>query len=371
MPDRTMVDRLVQQYFTTFETTYRILHAPLFWSSYSKFLDESSESSNEVGAVILAVLACTICTSPEQSQQHPTASTFRTRAITWIKACQFWLRRHSNRRRSLESLQVRCLLILAYMTTCLKTKEIYQEVQSHVAFMKASGMHRDPAILGSKCTTFEAEIRRRLWATTMEFEIQASIDRGTSSSLSSLEYDCAPPQNIDDSYLQPDNHSLPPSQPLSTYTDTSFLHLAMQSLPLRVTLCTLSNQIKNRLDFQEILHYEHEIMEALKQLPKWTDSRALQAATHLDLQLRQFILILHSTEAFRTQSKPSTKYSRFATVEASLTLIQKHMDLIESRNFALCCIRSDYYRAAITLCHIGYHYDSFSGQSLLLYSVLN
>ena len=75
-------------------------------------------------------------------------------------------------------MQVRLLRLLALSTTCFKTKEYYQEVQAQLAFMVSSGMHRDAGILGSRCSIFEAEMRRRLWATAMELELQASIDKG-------------------------------------------------------------------------------------------------------------------------------------------------------------------------------------------------
>lgn len=180
LPDRATVDILVRNYLDTFEKSYRILHIPKFSADYETFWDPQSNTSDpDLEAVILAILACVICTSTHESTKYnPNGSTFRSKAIIWIKACEVWLKRKSNKHRTLATLQVRCLRILALRTTFLKTKEYYQEVQAHFAFMKASGMHRDPAVVGFKCSTFEGEMRRRLWATTMELELQASIDRG-------------------------------------------------------------------------------------------------------------------------------------------------------------------------------------------------
>jgi hypothetical protein len=60
----------------------------------------------------------------------------------------------------------------------MKVKEYYHEVQAHVALLRSAGLHRDPGIFGTRCSIFEAEMRRRLWATTMEIELQVSIDKG-------------------------------------------------------------------------------------------------------------------------------------------------------------------------------------------------
>jgi hypothetical protein len=179
LPDRITVDLLVRKYMETFETTYRILHIPTFWADYAIFWDSPSGSNTEMDAILLAILACVLCTSTHDNTRYdPNGSTFRSKGIIWIKACEAWLKRQSNKHRTLATLQVKSLRLLALMTTCLKTKEFYQEMQAHLAFMRSVGMHRDPSILGCRCSVFEGEIRRRLWATSIELELQTSIDKG-------------------------------------------------------------------------------------------------------------------------------------------------------------------------------------------------
>lgn len=179
LPDRITTDLLVKKYLETFETTYRIVHIPTFWAEYQTFWDSPSGANSEMEAIVLAILACVLCTSTHDNTRYDqNGSTFRSKAIIWIKACEAWLRRQSNKHRTLASLQVRCLRLLALMTTCLKTKEFYQETQAHLALMRSSGMHRDPSILGCRCSVFDSEMRRRLWATSIEMELQTSIDKG-------------------------------------------------------------------------------------------------------------------------------------------------------------------------------------------------
>jgi hypothetical protein len=98
----------------------------------------------------------------------------------WTRACEAWLKRQSNKRRTLATLQVRCLRILALATASIKAKGYYQEVQALLALMRAGGLHRDPSIFGTRCSIFEGEMRRRLWATAMELELQSAVDRGNS-----------------------------------------------------------------------------------------------------------------------------------------------------------------------------------------------
>ena len=179
LPSSITIDLLVKKYLETFETTYRVLHVPTFWNDYQRFCDSPSDSNSDMEALILAVLACVLCTSThDNTKYNPNGSIFRSKAIVWIKACETWLKRQSNKHKTMVTIQVRTLRILALMTTCMKTKEIYQETQAHMAFMRASGFHRDPSILSSRCSVFEGEMRRRLWATAVELEVQTSIDKG-------------------------------------------------------------------------------------------------------------------------------------------------------------------------------------------------
>ncbi|PSN59846.1 hypothetical protein BS50DRAFT_220054 [Corynespora cassiicola Philippines] len=357
LPERLTVDIVVRKYFDTFEKTYRILHAPTFWAAYESFWD-SPGINPEMDAIVLAILACTLCTSNHDSTRYdPNGSTFRSKAITWLKGCEAWLKRQSNKHRTLASLQVRCLRILALMTTCYKTKEIYQETQAHMAFMRAIGMHRDPSILGARCSVFEGEIRRRLWATSLELELQTSIDRGMSPATSGFEYDCSQPRNINDVDLYTGMQQLPNSQPISVFTDTSFLHCSMSTASLRIRICALMNGLQRSLDLQDALELEQEVQQGLENIPTWLEENSLQAQTLLDLQLRQFIAILHTPRALLPQDRMRSdqRYSILTCLETSTTTIERHIALLEVGNYSLCCIRSDYYRSALLICHIAYY----------------
>jgi hypothetical protein len=180
LPDRATVDIILQEYFDTFEATFRIVHVPSFKAAYDDYWDNHNNIDTEMDAIILSILACTICTTTHHAPRYShNGSSFHTKAAIWIRACEAWLKRQSNKHRSLASLQVRCLRLLALATASLKVKEYYQEVQAHVALMRSCGMHRDPSVFGARCSVFDGEMRRRLWATTMELELQASLEKGT------------------------------------------------------------------------------------------------------------------------------------------------------------------------------------------------
>jgi hypothetical protein len=161
---------------------------------------------------------------------------------------------------------------------------------------------------------------------------------------------------------------LPRSHPSTEFTDTSFLHHSLQTITLRTKLCALGNSLRCAPDFQEILQYEKKIQDDLSQIPKWTDPNSFQAWTLLDLQLRQFLVILHTPRVLQTRFhlQPDYRYSILTCLESSAMLIDRHIQLIDTGVFALCCIRSDYYRAALLISHIAYHAAASSGLFTLL-----
>ncbi|KAF7672800.1 hypothetical protein GT037_009301 [Alternaria burnsii] len=237
LPDRSITDRLVQKYLSTFETTYRILHIPTFQNAYEQYWDVEKPGSGEMDAVVLSMLAC------------------------------------------------------------------------------------------------------------------------TPSMVSRLEADCAAPGNFNDVQLSPSLEELPPSEPMEIFTDTSFLFISTRSVGFRSSLCALTNSLQSRLSFQDTLSHANTIEDYIQSIPNWIDSGSLQVRVLLDLQLRQLLVILYAANTADAGATLNTerRYSIIALMEAAAATTALHTALTASSNLALCCTRSDYYRAALLVCHAAYH----------------
>jgi hypothetical protein len=246
--------------------------------------------------------------------------------------------------------QVMCLRLLAASATSLKTKQAYGEAERLLNYFRAAGMHRDPRLLDDRCSPYEREMRRRLWATVMELELQASIDRGMSSALDVISIDCPAPLNVDDELFTESSEQLPVSRPSEGYTDTSFLDISSKSVSLRLRLCSLINDASSPMPYDDVLRYEQHINEALESIPKWKGHETTQTSTLLDLQLRQFFLLIHTPFARKTGSSQN-RYSRMVCFETAANILNQHVKLISSNNFAISLVRDDIYRAALTMCH--------------------
>lgn len=354
VPERSRVEILVRLYFEHFEKTYRIIHKPTFWKQYDDFWRSPQSVPSGFIAVLLLVMAVVRCMIPEEKFTYSAlGSSGHLEAVTWIHACEIWLDKQSQKHRTLETYQIMCLQIMASSASCYKTKRAYQNAENLVTYFRSAGMHRDPSLLDQRTTSFEREMRRRLWATVAEMELQASLDRGSASTLAAVFMDCKPPLNLNDEDISPDALDPPSEKQLHVYTPSSYQIIAARSLHLRISLCSIINDPSSQLQHEDVLQYEQQIIDTLNDIPKWTETESQNASILLNLQLRQFYIMLHSPFARQDQSMKS-RYSRMICLETSKYILDQHSKLISAGNFSMVLLREDIFTAALSICHNAY-----------------
>jgi hypothetical protein len=358
VPSRSTVDAAVTLYFQRFEDTYRVLHEPSFWIDYNVFWDPQHElpKSSSFAAILILLVAVTKCLGiAENTVFIGDSSVEREAAVELIEACDAWLMRQSRKHLTLAFFQLQCLSILAKRINSIKAKQDWVSAGDLVRLAIATGIHRDPSLLKSgRVSEFDKEMRRRLWSTMMELELQSSIDSGLQSSLCGLHFDVPPPSNISDDAFSTVTEQIPAPTPPEHFTKTSYLVWSRCSLTLRVHLTQLLNNPTNNIVYADVLHYDAQITSLLSSLPTWNDPRAAVASALLDLQLRQFLVILHRPYAMEASKSPRFVYSFTACVDASSKVLAMHEDLIDRGIFVLNHIRNDVLRTAMVLAQVVY-----------------
>lgn len=373
LPDRNTVDTLVRLYFDTCETLFRILHAPSFWEEYQSFWENPPTAARPAFVVlILLTMASVSCVSLNEVPSYiGDSAVARERAIVWIDVSECWLRRQSKKRAYLAIWQIRCLLLLAKQTNAVKKKQLWTATGTLVREAMSAGFHRNFNQLKLQMSPFDLEMRRRLWATIVEFELQASTDRGMPSATANLSMTFDTVLNINDDELAVDCKTLPESRPLEEYTTCSYLHISSASFPLRVTLNKIGNDASSPISYEEMAGYEDAITQELEKLPRQADPRNaghLQGMppivrTLLDIQLRQFLLLLHAPFARQTGLSLSLRSSPSMVVcmNIAATIIEQHSKITASGNLLLLLLRNDYLSSALIMCQT--MYNSLSLQS--------
>lgn len=367
LPDKATLDPQIALYFQTCETSYRIIHEPSFWREYQAFWERQSneESLTPFAAILLYILAINKCLQPNDGNVFVgDSSVDRDTALDYIETCDTWLQRQSRKQTTLTFFQLQCLSLLAKRLNCLKLKQDWTASGDIIRLAVAAGLHRNPSLLSrGRITEFEKEMRRRIWLTIVELELQVSIDCGLPSSACGLYFDVQPPSNLPDEAFAADTAQIPAGRPIEHFTSTSYLNVSLQSMPLRVHLLQLLNNPTTEVQYSDVLHYDGQLNAMLTKIPNWTDPRAGVPMALLKLQLLQFLMILHRPYAEYATTNKRFTFSFTACIDAAGAVVTIHEQLLAKNILALNHLRNDALRAGIALAQTTYHNCSHASTS--------
>ncbi|KIY00867.1 uncharacterized protein Z520_03533 [Fonsecaea multimorphosa CBS 102226] len=353
VPDQSRTDALVQEYFETLETTYRVLHAPTFFRKYKEFWASSGDSSSGFLVQLLLVCAsvnCSVAGGPTGFVGRSTVC--RDAAVKWIEVCENWLELQSHKHMTLEVFQVRVLLVIAKKLNCVKVKREYTVSGHLLREAMSSGLHREPTFLSNTISVFDQEMRRRLWFTILELDVQNSLDRGMGASIGPFDWDTLPPLNLHDEDFDETTEKMPSARAMTEFTRTSFLCLAHQHLPLRLEIISRINSIRMGLESDTALELDQKIRQTLDNLPKWSDHAATAIAEALsELQLYEILLLMHQPFATQVDAPARHFYSRAARRNAALSTMRVFIGLRPSSRSSYLNLRDDLFRACLATCH--------------------
>lgn len=356
IPDRQLADQLVTLYFSSFETTFRILHRVQFLKEYDDYCQLAEETrsprsfSEEIfAAKLLSLMACASCFASCQPANESLQFPDRT-SKEWIQAVVSWVKLLTNSARlSLDIIQIECLLLLAQQAVGHEGDFSWSASGSLVRNAIMIGLHRDPSHY-KNMSPYWREMRRRLWTTIVELDLQAALSLGTPASISHHEYDCRPPSNIDDEDLEFDAPTLPTPQPRANSTRTSFLTILAETFDTRSRITRLINSVRITCNYSEILELSTTLTNHISGLPPAlrdegsTDGSGFRTALLLFLIYRS-LLALHRPY-FLSLSESGNKmysYSQKISVQASLAMLSPIASFLGSPQSTDQFVTSHYY----------------------------
>ncbi|OGM48041.1 hypothetical protein ABOM_002901 [Aspergillus bombycis] len=330
MPSREVSDRLVQLYLRTFESVLRVLHIPSFQEDYVQYWSNPQAASESLVLQILLVLAIGTCfyQDPLSSEGAGGGPTLHDQSTQWIHAAHIRLTAPFRKRHlDLRGVQNQCLLVIALLTNTnavggdLASITTASLIQSGMAI----GLHLGPSQL--PVSPLDAEIRRRLWATMLELAVQASLDSGMPPVISAEAYDsCELPSNLDDSQISESSTSLPASQPMTTFTQSSIQCALLRSLPIRLKIAQTLSRFRTKLLYDAARSMGAELTAALRETSELIDSFVPTPPSAFQVQLqdllaRRFLLILHAQFGHKASSDVNYHFSRTVCLDCSLLLL--------------------------------------------------
>ncbi|OJJ43661.1 hypothetical protein ASPZODRAFT_136113 [Penicilliopsis zonata CBS 506.65] len=333
LPSRAVADELVNLYLTTFEMTHRILHVPTFLEQYNAFWAAATRPPDNTvfEAMLLAIFAASssfLDPNLKVLGDEPAPKV----ASRWILAVQSWLpSTNVSSWIDIRWLQVQCIVVIARQATACDGDIVWVHSGALLRSAMMMGLHRDPYRFPSM-TRFWAEMRRRLWTTLVELEIQSSLDSGVAPAIDPEEYDCGLPSDIDDYDLMDDKSDDPlPRQTTDSFTRSTFQKVMLRSLTFRLRVSKLVNSLKFSLSYDEALRLSEGLEQHLRDASIAFAPSSRAASPDMDLAafprsmyvflLRRHLLALHRPFSLSIVRSPKFAYSRKQCLEGSLEML--------------------------------------------------
>ncbi|KND91084.1 putative transcriptional regulatory protein, partial [Tolypocladium ophioglossoides CBS 100239] len=359
IPQRSVADTLVQTYFDRFEVTHRVLNIPVFMAEYNRHWENPRCTPAASVVQFLLVMATAASIHPEIPMSAAGSNSVHDLARRWIEATEAWITSESiTPPESGSALMTHCLLLISKRANYLQESDFWTSTGRLVRWAMAAGYHCE-AGPSAPISLFHREVRRRLWTTIIELDLQASIERGMPPSIKRSDFSTRMPLNADDDAMQESTEEVPTCQPLSTWTNTSFQVILHRSFATRLDVCSLVNGPQDQADFDQVLRLGDMLVQALRELPAWhsyhTNPRERRTILYVEAMLRtilnQYILLLHIPWAIKTPTTSTSEISRRARLDAAAAILNYTRRLVEGAIVPEPGCRIGLVLAALNICH--------------------
>ncbi|RYP83675.1 hypothetical protein DL769_001316 [Monosporascus sp. CRB-8-3] len=314
IPPREVADSIVTAYLGSLESVYRILHVPSFKREYDDYW--ASPGSAEPAFVIQLQLVMAI-----GSALYDDNFSMRRSAVRWVHEAQAWLiAPRFKSKLNLVSLQIMALLCLARQTTGLGGDLIWIQMGSLLRTAFYIGLHRDPDKLPGM-TQLKAEMRRRLWSTILELDLQSSMDSGSPPMIPLDECDTGTAANSDDEHLV-DAEGSAVSQSPEAFTDMSVALILRESFLIRLTIAKFLNNVQFKGSYRETLrlHAYKSASQRLQGFGSADRAPSLFQRRMLDTIFSRYFIALHVPFFAAALTEPAYAFSRKTGVEMALRI---------------------------------------------------
>ncbi|KAF1842928.1 uncharacterized protein K460DRAFT_378199 [Cucurbitaria berberidis CBS 394.84] len=322
IPPKAVCDVLVDCYLQTFEGVFRVLHVPSFRKEYEGYWVGTVPAKPSVILKILLVCAIGVpfYSAPDQGR-------LRVSCAKWIQASADWLDSpHAKSRLNMVGLQIQILVLLARQACNVDGDHIWIPAGSVLRTAMHLSLHRDPSVFG-KISIYHGEMRRRLWASVLEITAQSSLDMGMPPMISPNDYDTKAPSNVNDEDIGEGNDTPFDEKPLTTFTDSSIQIAFTQTLPVRLEIIRLINNLRFDISYPDVLRLGTELTGICREKTMFFKS-ALVAKSNItpfqikmsDSMVRRFVLCLHRPYFVKASENPNYHYSRKICLDTSLAL---------------------------------------------------
>ncbi|PYI35278.1 hypothetical protein BP00DRAFT_480459 [Aspergillus indologenus CBS 114.80] len=359
IPSKSVADALVHSYLDRFETTQRVLDRSVFMADYHRYWGDSMSTATSFLAQLLLILAAGASLHPDLHFEKESETSIYMQTTKWIQVAESWLTSSTDIvPHSPCAIACQCLLLIAKRANYIQGSSFWSSTGALMRLAMAAGYHRE-ANPAARISPYDQEIRRRLWTTIVELDVQAAVERGMPPSLRPNDFSTHRPLHINDDQIHESLENGGVALPMETMSDTSFQVIMLKSLPTRLAVCSYVNGYNVAKEFEQVQELAEALHNAIRDIPDWksraADPRqerlAVYLSTLLKIYLCQYSLLLYAKFGCQSPDSFQSAICRRARLDASTTILEWYQRLVEDDIVPKHAYQAGLMVAALNVCH--------------------
>ena len=385
VPEGWLYGALQTRLFHNWETIQRVLHIPTFSKECEEVAAAQTSGAPSIPShlgdwVLPQIMVATTIVSHLDDPDFKNSTTGRITQdqITQnTRLAKGWLESLTGKANiCIHTLQTRTLLLLSQQVNLCSTQVLWMDSAALVRRAMSMGLHQDPEAY-PEMSKLTKEMRRKLWTTLVELDMQFSLAAGMPAAVTSSNWNIKSLINVDDSELTAGMPDYPAGKSEYTWT-TAMPQIALSaSLKDRLNITNwLGSNLNVDQDAPALVSHANVLEKALRSLPQQYRGSTvganinnkridrLFASIMLDMSIRRPLLALYRTVVFSQQSHRFPEAQKGA-LRCSLAMLS-HLDALDPAIADLSIVKS---RDYLNLFHILYKNDIIQAALLVCHQI--
>ncbi|KAL9067961.1 MAG: hypothetical protein Q9157_006646 [Trypethelium eluteriae] len=335
MPEKPVVDRLVLEWFNSYDPFLHLIHAPTFQDEYKNFWKDPQRTPTMWIGLLCGIMSLAVffrhraegsgCQPPRAVMD--TMKRYRTMAESAMVIADYTTGKPYT---------IECMMVTAanqHLLSVGNQCNVWVMLGLTIRLALRMGFHRDPSHF-PEIGFMQGEMRRRVWHLLTQLDVLISFQLGLPSMIRSIPSDIKPPHNLLDADFDMNTKEPPQPRPLSEMTPVSYSIAKWRICAVFAEACDASLAVTEP-SYAEVLDLDKRMREAYGLIPPTLRVRPMdQSVTdtpeiimcrfNLELLYLKSQCVLHRRFLNESQTDTRHTYSRKTCLEAAFECLKYH-----------------------------------------------
>ncbi|OAL38486.1 hypothetical protein AYO20_02135 [Fonsecaea nubica] len=366
LPPRLQVDRRLSTYFNSRYLVIPFIHTGQFRRQYEQFWRTPLEMPPLWVSILFSICCMSATLSEAVGSEPSTPEDQLSPRMSFLNAAGQCLRLGGFIRPKRYVVEALALYAQCkYMATLDPSREVSIIFPILVRLAYRSGYHRDPSQF-PHLSVFEGELRRRVWAMCLQFDLMVSFQLGLPNQIPPNSWDTLPPSNLMDSDFDEHTLVLPPSRSEEEATQVLYFIVKTRLMTTFGKVCAHALSFRDYSE-EEVMDLDREARAVYATVPQILHIRPMSQSfadpsylimvrTNCEFLYQKSLLVLHRKYMTQGSHPTSTKICTDAATAITRHMLDLHKELKpggqlhQDRWMLSSFTMNDFYLAAMVLC---------------------